>query len=95
MDSQRQIASGTRARKHAQANASLAPMRAEVFGIAQLEAHARAWAQQDRILPAAQGSLRLFPRLLDNERVLVAARNQYARATASPTSSAPPTADRQ
>jgi cyclic beta-1,2-glucan synthetase len=79
MDSQQRTNNGPRARPHARADASLAPIRAEVFGIAQLEAHARAWAQQDRMLPAAQDGLRLFPRLIDNERVLVAARNEYAR----------------
>jgi cellobiose phosphorylase len=56
-----------------------APIRAEFFGVERLAEHAHAWAQKDRVLPPAQRRPRLFPRLAENERVLLAARTQFGQ----------------
>ncbi|MBI5879881.1 MAG: hypothetical protein HZB53_19720 [Chloroflexi bacterium] len=58
--------------------ATAAPLRAEVFGIERLEAHARAWAEQDRLLPARTRGQRLLKRLADNGRALQRARRLFS-----------------
>jgi cyclic beta-1,2-glucan synthetase len=55
------------------------PIRAEVFGIERLEEHARAWAERDRLLPAAERGRPLLPRLADNERMLFAAQKRFSQ----------------
>ena len=68
-----------RSRGQSLSDADLTPIRAEVFSIEQLEAHAHAWAQQDRSLPATQHGQRLLARLADNERMLHAAQHRFTQ----------------
>ncbi|MEP7198590.1 MAG: glucoamylase family protein, partial [Chloroflexota bacterium] len=68
-----------RSRQITESDADLTPIRAEVFGIERLEEHAHAWAQQDRLLPPTQRGHRLLARLADNERVLLAAQQQFTQ----------------
>ncbi len=60
--------------------ATAEPLRAEVYGVERLEAHARATAHDARALPGIQRGKRLFPRLQENGARLNYALREFTNA---------------
>src|SRR5438067_2372587 len=65
-------------RRNGAAAERLAPIRAEVFGVARQQGYARTLAQQDQIAVRPRRSRQLFRRLSSNRALLTAAQKRFS-----------------